>query len=122
MAQPMLLCSAAVLIFGWGVAHLMPTKTVVRGFGDLTADNRRILMMEWIAEGLTLCFLGVLVALVTATGVDGGWPILWAVAAMLVAMAALSAFTGARTAVLPMKLCPVVKTVAAGLIVAGTTM
>jgi hypothetical protein len=30
-------------------------------------------------------------------------------AAMLLVLAAVSAFTGARTSVLPMKLCPVVK-------------
>ncbi|GAG39002.1 unnamed protein product, partial [marine sediment metagenome] len=32
----------------------------------LSSDNKKILTMEWMAEGLTLCFLGVLVALATA--------------------------------------------------------
>jgi hypothetical protein len=53
------------LVFGWGVAHLFPTQNVVSGFGDISADNRRIITMEWIIEGISLIFIGVLVALVT---------------------------------------------------------
>jgi predicted Zn-dependent protease len=41
-------------------------------------------------------------------------------AGMLVVMAVLSAVTGGRMAVLPMSLCPIVKTVAAVMIVVGT--
>jgi hypothetical protein len=43
-----------------------------------------------------------------------------ACAAMLVALATLSAATGARTSNLPMRLCPLVKLTAAGLLIAGT--
>ena len=49
----------------WGVAHLFPTKSVVKGFGEITIDNKRIIAMEWINEGLALIFIGVLVATVT---------------------------------------------------------
>ena len=30
----------------WGIAHLVPTRSVVRGFGEITLDNRRIITME----------------------------------------------------------------------------
>ena len=107
----------------WGGGHIVPTRSVVAAFGELSVDNRRILTMEWLAEGLTLIFLGGLVLLVTLVG-DGGRTarlVLGAVAAMLVAMAALSAVTGARTSVLPMRLCPFVKLTAASLLLVGLT-
>jgi hypothetical protein len=53
------------LVFGWGVAHLFPTADVVHGFGEISPDNRRIITMEWIIEGVALVFIGVLVAFVT---------------------------------------------------------
>ena len=55
----------AVVIFLWGIGHLIPTRSVVAGFGALSEDNKRIITMEWIAEGLTLCFIGLLVFMVT---------------------------------------------------------
>jgi hypothetical protein len=60
-----LLYLGAILTIVWGIAHLVPTKNVVKGFGDITADNKRILTMEWIIEGATLIFLGLLTALMT---------------------------------------------------------
>jgi hypothetical protein len=111
------------VIFAWGVGHLIPTPGIVKGFGSLTEDNRRIITMEWIAEGLTLCFIGLLVftALITAgpdsqTVVFVGRACAW----MLLAMAVLSAFTGARTSVLPMRLCPFIKAVVAVSFLIGT--
>lgn len=41
----------AILACGWGVAHLFATRGVVSGFGEISSDNRRIIMMEWITEG-----------------------------------------------------------------------
>ncbi len=110
-------------IFVWGVGHLIPTRSVVSGFGELAADNSRIITMEWLAEGLTLCFIGVLAALVTSrVGVasPGGTLVLRACAGMLLVLAVVSSFTGARTSVLPMKVCPVVKSVVAALFVVAS--
>jgi hypothetical protein len=42
---------ASGVLIGWGAAHLAPTRAVALSFGDITPDNRRILIMEWIAEG-----------------------------------------------------------------------
>jgi hypothetical protein len=110
--QLALLYFGAVLIFAWGVGHLVPTRNVVAGFGELSADSSWIITMEWLLEGLTLCFLGVLVALVTAT-LGAREPATRLVArtagGMLVVMAVVSLFTGARTSILAMKLCPAIK-------------
>jgi hypothetical protein len=47
------------------VAHLFPTKSVVRGFGDISQDNKNIIAMEWLVEGVALIFVGVLVVIIT---------------------------------------------------------
>ena len=53
---------AAALTGIWGVAHLFATKGVVKGFGDITIDNRRIIAMEWIVEGVALISTAAFVA------------------------------------------------------------
>jgi hypothetical protein len=119
------LYSGAILIFIWGVGHLMPTRNVVAGFGELSLDNARILTMEWLVEGLTLCFLGVLVALVTFM-VGPAEPATLLVArtasGMLFVLAAVSVATGARTSLVPMKLCPLVKSIVAAVWLTATFM
>ncbi|MHC5078667.1 MAG: hypothetical protein ACYTHN_06590 [Planctomycetota bacterium] len=123
--QAVLFLIGAGAIFLWGVGHLIPTSNIVSGFGDLSTDNRRILTMEWIAEGLTLCFLGILVAgSVGFIGPDqeATHLVARACAGMLFVMAFLSLFTGARTAILPMKLCPIIKTAVGTLYVVATLM
>ncbi len=105
----------------WGIAHLFPTKSVVDGFGEITIDNRRIIAMEWINEGLALIFIGVLVA--TATVIDPSNVVSSAVyfiaAIMLVAMAVISLFTGFKISFLPFKVCPFIFTASAVLILIG---
>lgn len=114
--QAVLLYIGSAVIFLWGVGHIVPTRNVVADFGDISADNKRIITMEWLIEGFTLCFLGVLVAL-SASALGSLSPATHLVAraagVMLLLLAIVSAFTGARTAVLPMKLCPYVKTAVA---------
>jgi len=105
----------------WGIAHLFPTKSVVTGFGEVTIDNKRIIMMEWINEGLALIFIGVLVA--TVTFIDPSDVVSTAVYSvsvmMLMAMAVLSLFTGFKIRFLPFKLCPFIFTASAVLISIG---
>ena len=62
--QVILFISAGFLII-WGIAHLFPTRSVVNGFGDISVDNKRIIMMEWINEGVTLIFIGILILIVS---------------------------------------------------------
>jgi hypothetical protein len=105
----------------WGVAHLFPTKSVVQGFGEISIDNRRIITMEWITEGLALIFIGVLVAAVTV--IDSSNVVSTAIyfisAIMLLVMALLSLFTGFKVRFLPFKLCPFIFTASAVLILIG---
>ena len=105
----------------WGVAHLFPTKSVVQGFGEISIDNKRIITMEWITEGLALIFIGVLVA--TVTVIDPSNVVSTAVyfvsVVMLLAMALLSLFTGFKVSFLPFKLCPFIFTASAVLILIG---
>jgi len=58
MINDVLLYIGSLLIFGWGVAHLIPTRNVVEGFGDISADKKHIITMEWIVERLALIIFG----------------------------------------------------------------
>ena len=118
-----LLYIASGILLLWGIAHIVPTTAVVKGFGELSADNRQIITMEWVAEGLALCFIGALVLLVTLLAKPGeaaSLIVYRACAAMLVVMAAWTALTGAKTSIIPIKICPFVKTLCAILLVAAS--
>jgi hypothetical protein len=125
MISNILLYVGAGVITLWGIAHIIPTKAVVNGFGQISKDNKRIITMEWIAEGLTLCFIGLLVLFVTLWGGsqnEASIIVYRTSAAMLVVMAILTASTGARTSILPIKICPAVKIAVAILFVLGTVL
>jgi hypothetical protein len=112
----------AGLIILWGIAHIIPTSAIVKGFGGLSGDNKKILTMEIIAEGLTLIFLGVLPILVTALGdakSTTAFIVYIAVGVMLLVMALVTLFTGSRTPTIWYKICPVVKTLVAVLYILG---
>ena len=52
------LYTAAAIVIVWGVAHIaIPTRSIIRSFGAISADNRRILLMEWLMEGVLLIFI-----------------------------------------------------------------
>jgi hypothetical protein len=119
--NPVLLYIAAAITGVWGIAHLFATKGVIAGFGDLSADNRRIITMEWIVEGVALISTAAFVA--AATAVEPGAAVSSAVYAVaigtLVVLAVVSLFTGFKVAFLPFRLCPVVFGVSAALIAWG---
>jgi hypothetical protein len=113
----------SMVITLWGIAHLVPTKSVVSGFGTISGDNKKIITMEWIAEGLTLCFIGLLVLLVTLyAGPQNLVSVLvYKVTAwMLVAMAGLTFVTGAKTSIAAIRICPLVKSIVAILFFLGS--
>jgi len=110
---------AAVIVAAWGVAHAIPTNRVIAGFGPLAPDNRRMLLQEWLAEAFTMWGLATIVAVTTAAGGAGSEVSHWVYrgsAALLLALAALTALTGARTLVIWFKICVVLLTLAAGLL------
>jgi len=116
-----LLYTASAMTGLWGVAHLLATKGVVAGFGDLTMDNRRIITMEWIVEGIALISTAAFVA--AATAVQPEAPIASAVYAVavgtLAALSVVSLLTGFKVAFLPFRLCPFIFGFSAVLIVWG---
>ena len=120
MGQVFLYLASLLLVF-WGIAHLFPTKSVVREFGDISPDNKRIVAMEWINEGATLIFIGVLIAAVTY--IDHASTVSKTVYRisflMLNAMSVISLFTGFKINFLPYKLCPLIFTGASVLIILG---
>ena len=125
MINAILLYVGAGVITLWGMAHVVPTKSVVNGFGSISQDNKRIITMEWIAEGLTLCFIGLLVLFVTIWGEAQNQTsaiVYLASSVMLVVMAALTSVTGARTSIVPIKICPFVKIAVAMLFFLGTVL
>ena len=68
MVANILLYAGAIITIGWGIAHIFAARVVVKGFRDISEDNKKFILMEWVAEGLTLCFIGVLVILTNILG------------------------------------------------------
>lgn len=121
MANQTLLYLGAAFVAIWGIAHLFPTKSVIRGFGDISIDNRRIIAMEWIIEGVALIFIGILVS--AATYLDHSSVVSKAVYrisfVMLNTLSIISLLTGFRIRFLAFKLCPVIFSTSSVLILAG---
>jgi hypothetical protein len=121
MINLVLLYLGAALTALWGIAHLFPTASVVKEFGKISVDNQNIITMEWINEGITLIFIGALVAAVTF--VDPLGSVSRAVFLLtvigLIVLSLISLFTGFKVNYIPFKLCPVIFTVSAVLISVG---
>jgi hypothetical protein len=122
MVNQVLLYIGSVLLMLWGVAHLVPTKSVVRGFGDISRDNKRIITMEWVVEGVSLIFIAVIVSSVTY--IDRTSEIsknIYRICfVMLNVLSAISLLTGFKVDFTPFKLCPVIFTTASILILLGS--
>lgn len=115
---------AVTVIAAWGVAHAVPTRQVLAGFEPITADNRRIVLQEWLAEAFTMWGIAAVVLAVTVAG-SGGDAREWAyriAAGLLLALGALTALTGARTGVIWFKVCPVLLTGSAVLLLTASVM
>ena len=121
MPDQLLLYIGAAIPFLWGTAHLFPTASVVKGFGDISADNKNIITMEWIIEGVALIFTGFIVGGVTYIGeVNNATNFVYITSAgSLIVLAVISLFTGFRVNFLPFKLCPFLFTLSAVLILFG---
>lgn len=103
---------AAGVLAAWGIAHMLPTRNVVAGFGPISRDNQRVVTMEWVNEGLTLLFIAAIMAGVAIANDDSSPTriILWTTVAMLNLMSVVSLFTGFKVAFLPYRLCPFIFT------------
>jgi hypothetical protein len=117
--------AAAGIVFMWGVSHIVPTKQVVAGFGDISRDNRHIITMEWVAEGLSFMFVAVLVVAVTWSGEtpEAAKALVYRVGSVfLITIGVWTAVTGARTGVIWFKACPVVMSITSGLLIAASLL
>ncbi len=121
MINQILLYVGAFLPLAWGISHLFPTRAVVAGFGQLTQDNKRIITMEWINEGVCLIFIGLLTGVVTLY--DRSSTVSKAILGLCIielnVLSSISMFTGALINFLPYKLCPVFFTGSSVLIFLG---
>lgn len=122
MVKKLLVIIGGLLNIAWGVAHLLPTNSVVEGFGNISLNNQRIILMEWINEGLTLIFIGLLVFFITILNKEysrANKIVYTTAAVMLFSMAILSFFTGFRIDFIPFRLCPIIFTGSGLLILQG---
>ena len=121
MLNELLLYLGSALPLLWGAAHLFATKSVVKGFGDISLDNRRIITMEWIVEGVALIFIGVLTASVTYADRASvvSTVVYWLSFGVLNTLSVISLLTGFRVSFVPFKLCPAIFTTAAILLILG---
>jgi hypothetical protein len=115
---------AAAITGLWGVAHAIPVRKILLGFEPMTADNRRVLAQEWLAEAFTMW--GVAALTVTVAAVAGGsgtadW-VYRICAGLLLALAVLTALTGARTPVVWFKICPVLLGTSAALLILASVL
>jgi uncharacterized membrane protein YwaF len=124
MINQILLYIGSALTVIWGVAHLFPTKSVVKDFGDISTDNKHIITMEWIVEGVSLIFTGILCGTITFLDFSNNIAqIVFIISgAYLFAMAIVSLFTGFKVNFLPFKLCPVIFSVSAILFILGAIL
>ncbi len=124
MINQVLAYLGAVFILFLGSAHLIHTKRVVVNFGDISKDNRHVIMMAWITEGMALIFIGALV--VTVTFVDAASlvtrAVYWLTFLGLNVLSVVSLFTKFRVSFLPFKLYPVIFTGASILILLGALL
>jgi hypothetical protein len=121
MTSRVFLYAGSFILLFWGVAHIVPTGNVVSGFGDISVDNRRIITMEWITEGVLLIFMAALVAL--AALIDPvhlvSRSVFMLTAGMLVVLTVVSLATGFQVDFLPFKLCPAIFIISAATILLG---
>ncbi len=98
----------SALVMMWGISHLIPTRNVVKDFGNISEDNKNIVRMEWINEGVTLIFLGMLliVSIIVTGDIVPYLNILVIIA--LTALSIISLATGFKIRFLPFKLCPII--------------
>ena len=123
MAFEILLYIGAIIVIFWGISHLMFTVGVVKNFGEISKNNRLVITMEWIMEGLLMIFISLLIVLITILG-GASNPVsiyvYWISAIMLFIMAIVSILTGARVNFPPYRLCPIIFTLSAILILIGS--
>ena len=118
-----LFIGAAIPLF-WGIAHLFPTNSIVKGFGDISLDNKRIITMEWINEGATLILIGIVVGAVTYVDYSNAISnLIYTISFFFLnILSVISFMTGFKINYIPFKLCPIIFTGASIMILLGNIL
>jgi hypothetical protein len=118
-----LFIGAAIPLF-WGIAHLFPTNSIVKGFGDISPDNKKIITMEWINEGATLIFIGIVVGAVTYVDYYNAISnLIYTISFFFLnILSVISFMTGFKINYIPFKLCPIIFTGASIMILLGNIL
>lgn len=121
MVNQILFYLGSALPIFWGVAHLFPTRSIVEGFGDISQDNKRIITMEWLIEGISLAFIGLIISFVTYLDYTSmiAKTVYWLCFTMLNTLSVISLSTGFKINFLPFKLCPLIFTSSSILLMLG---
>jgi hypothetical protein len=111
MNRAIIMASSLLLMF-WGIAHLIPVKSVIKNFGNITKDNIRILTMEWISEGILIIFIATIVATLTALDFHSMISITIYIQCIIALniLSIVSFFTAYKVSGMPYKLCPFILT------------
>jgi VIT1/CCC1 family predicted Fe2+/Mn2+ transporter len=120
-----LLYSGSLLIILWGIIHLVPTKSMLKVFGELSGDNNKIVMMEWIVEGISIISIGVLVIIVTyVAGAEkvGSKIVFLSSGTMLLILTLFSLSKISKKSTKTMWICPVIKTIVAVMYIYSMTI
>lgn len=124
MLDKILLYIGAALPLFWGIAHLFPTNSVVKGFGNISLNNKRIITMEWIIEGVALIFIGVVIAGVTYIDYTSAVSeLVYTIAFIFLnILSGVSFMTGFRITATPFKLCPIIFTSSSIMVLLGNSL
>ncbi len=123
MLNEIFLYCGSFLIFLWGIFHILQTKAVLSEFENISKDELRIILMEWLMEGLSLIFVSALAFSMTVfVGPQSlGSTFVYRISSgFLATMALTTLFTGSKTQAIPLKFCPFVEIFCAILFVLGS--
>ena len=101
-----------------GVAHVLPTRNVLAGFAPISVDNRRVVLQEWLVEAVTMWGIAALVVVCTVVGGGASQVTSWFCRAAATAgrRGGGHPLTGADAKVIWFKICPVLLTSSAVLL------
>lgn len=111
-----LLYAGSFLIILWGIAHLSPSKSMLKVIREISGDNNKIVLMEWVVEGFSLILIGLLVIIVTyVTGAEkvGSRIIFLSSGTMLLILTLWSLSKISKKSTNTMKACLVIKSAVA---------
>jgi len=111
--------AASLIAFLWGVAHLAVIKRIGGLFDDISPERKMIFVMAWIVQAFVMIFIGELIFFVTLNHYRQAavnLTIYWLSAVFLLVLGLVSFIACRGTQITLLKLDPVVRVLAAGLI------